>query len=834
MFTLFKQFAHQLISPKAAGRAKYETFKELLKNDRRCHELLAEIEDLYYQHKKVDINVIIGLSEELSTAVSAIVACLSRLAPGNYVNLRDYYKKFDFYIRFALAPPEIVTSPPFLLPLKGRFQNDLQVGGKAFHLAQLKLDLGLPVPDGFIISSSAYNHFIETNDLRPQINKHLRQLDISSSPSLASVSDRLTNLILNATIPAGVEQALITAFETIQEQSGSTHVALRSSAVSEDSEISFAGQYHSALGIDRDTLFIAYKKVLASKFSTRALFYRISNGLLDAETPMAVLVLPMIDAATSGVVTTLDPTADDAKNVVIHYVQGLGENLVGGRVSPTTSIIKEDADTVSVEHQPADHDARGEQAPKPPISDKHALQLADWCRQIESYYYCPQEIEWSINLRNQILLLQTRSLFVQQERQTLEAPNTDQFPVLFCGGETASRGAASGRIFHITSENELDTVPEGALLVTPVTPPSLVTIVHRLTGVIAKQGSVADHFASVAREFGVPVLVKIGEKADSLQSAREVTLWAEKKQIFDGRVDSLLQQALSPDSRYDQSPFRRAFKMVIDFISPLKLTDPSAPSFVCESCRSFHDIIRFAHEKGVQAMFSQAQSGLIRKGEARTFQSKLPLNLYIIDVGHGTKAYARKKNVLQPDDICSVPFVALLQGLTHRHVKWSDHDHFDWKTFDEVALAGGVASKNDSAFSSYALISNDYLNLNMRFGYHFALLDSLCGAQPEANYIMLRFAGGGGDFTGKSLRLDFIETILSRLGFTISQKGDLLDARLMRYDEKTTADKLNMIGRLLGATKLLDMILDDKTKVTAMVEQFMAGRYDFSSASRDE
>ena len=135
-------------------------------------------------------------------------------------------------------------------------------------------------------------------------------------------------------------------------------------------------------------------------------------------------------------------------------------------------------------------------------------------------------------------------------------------------------------------------------------------------------------------------------------------------------------------------------------------------------------------------------------------------------------------------------------------------------------------TKNDSVFSGFAIITSDYLN--RRFGYHFVLLDSLCLSLAESNYIMLCFAGGGGHFTGKSLRLDFIETILDRLGFTISKRGDLLDARLMRADEKTTVQKLEMIGCLLGATKLMDMVLHDETMVVGMVEEFMAGRYDFS------
>ncbi len=144
-------------------------------------------------------------------------------------------------------------------------------------------------------------------------------------------------------------------------------------------------------------------------------------------------------------------------------------------------------------------------------------------------------------------------------------------------------------------------------------------------------------------------------------------------------------------------------------------------------------------------------------------------------------------------------------------------------------LAGGVATKNDSALASFCLISREYINVNIRFGYHFTLLDSLCGETPEENYILLRFAGGGGSSLGKDLRLAFITKVLNRLNFTTEQTGELLDARLMRYDKETTADRLDQVGRLLGAVRLLDMVMTSEDMIESMVEDFFQGKYDFSN-----
>jgi len=130
-------------------------------------------------------------------------------------------------------------------------------------------------------------------------------------------------------------------------------------------------------------------------------------------------------------------------------------------------------------------------------------------------------------------------------------------------------------------------------------------------------------------------------------------------------------------------------------------------------------------------------------------------------------------------------------------------------------------------FASHAVLSDVYMNLNLRFGYHFVILDAFCGPQAEDNYILFRFSGGGADFYQRLLRADFLSKILQSLDFEVNIKSDLVDGQLKGVDRNATLSKLEMIGRLLGATRLMDMYLKDESDVDCFAADFMAGRYHF-------
>ncbi len=841
---LFKHWTTKLLSPGTFLRDNYASFKELLEHDRRCHELIAELEDIYYNEKKVDIKQVEKRYAELSRAVATIIGCLTHMAPASYDNLRDYFQKIDAYVHYIFTPPKRHNTTPFTIPLAAIDIDDRHMtGDKAFNLAMLRNNLDLPVPDGFVISTQAFHAFLDHNNLQTVIDEGLSRLDIISTESLQQFSDEITSLVARAEMPPALATSMNSAFAALQKKHGkAVQVAMRSSAGLEDSETSFAGQYQTELHVNQASLLAAYKRVVAGKYSPRALYYRINNGLSDLDTPMAVLVLVMVDAMASGVIYTADPADASARTMTIHSLWGLGELLVGGEISP---------DTLSLERGPAPHiidrrlgdkfkemiagpqgsvliaDVDEKRRQTSSLVDSDALELARIALEIETLYGEPQDIEWCQGKDKSLYILQARPLRCEPEsiHQDLAPEAEITSPVLFQGGECASSGLASGRLFFLENDQQLAEVPAGSILVTESTLPLYVKVMDRLEAIISERGSVAGHFSSVAREFGLPALVNTGPAVRQLSDGMEVTIWAQKKTIYQGLTPLPPRQA---PARKSTNPFRRKLKYILGFVSPLTLIDTEAANFSPEGCRSLHDIIRFSHEKGMQEMFATGDRWQTRVHGAKKIISKVPMTVYVLDVGKGLVDAARDMQEISLSDIHCLAMHAVWNGLSHPDIDWSQQSHFDWKSFDSVALAGGIASKDADVFASYAIISHDYLNLNMRFGYHFTVLDTLCGPEANDNYIILRFAGGGGTFSGRALRVEFLSKALLRLGFSVESKGDLIDARLSHLEHDLIKDKLNMVGRLLGVTRLLDMTLNNEEMVEEYLADFFAGNYDFA------
>jgi pyruvate,water dikinase len=542
--------------------------------------------------------------------------------------------------------------------------------------------------------------------------------------------------------------------------------------------------------------------------------------------------------------TTVDQQAENPNSLVIYSLWGQGEMLVGGEVSPD-SITVSKKDNPRIESRKAadkfqqmilEPSGGGRTIPvvtekrtTHSLDDSSAFTLASWGLTIEKTYSAPQDIEWCMDKNGRLFVLQARPLNEQEEKGVSESEKTDPgLPILLEAGDRASAGAGAGRVFLLRQEAQMAEIPTGSVLVARNALPSYAKVIDSLRAVVTDRGSVAGHFASVARELGVPVLVNTGCATERLKHGQRVTVDADKKRVFEGIVPSLPDRSISEKNLWSNTPFQRKLKYMIGFISPLSLLDPYDPAFVPANCRSLHDIIRFVHEKGMREMFAIGDKGEGEVQGTKRLSTGLPLTVFVLDVGGGLRSGFDKESEIPLSALNSIPMQAVWQGLTHPGIDWTKYDHFDWKTFDDIALAGGMARKSSASFASYAVISDDYLNLNIRFGYHFTILDTLCSRRTADNYILLRFAGGGGNFTGRSLRIDLLEHILVRLGFTVKSMGDLLDAQLIQEDRATIQEKLDMAGRLFGATRLMDMALKDTAMVEKYVNDFFHGRYDFS------
>ena len=814
--TLFKHWSYRIIAPGTLLRERYEALKKLLSYDVCCHEEMAEFQDLLHDGHREDFARIRKRFTHFSAQVAGMIQSLETMDPGTYSSLKSYHKKFDFYTRFLIASPAINFAPPYVFALEEISIEDKQIGNKAKHLAVLKNKLHSSVPRGFAISSSGYHYFIEYNNLRETIEALLAELDINSAKSLNSISKKLQKIVTEAELPPDIEKAIYKAYGTWNRSDQETiKVAVRSSAINEDGDSSFAGQYTTVLNVDRSDIGTAYKQVLASKYSPEALFYRITQGLGDEETAMSILVQEMVAATSSGVLYTTGVTSStkDQDHLHLHITRGLGEQLVSGAVNPDYYILDRKKPHIIISKEPL----------SAIITDEQAQQLAVQGMIIEDHFNAPQDIEWAVNDQNELFILQARELHISAKTQTVDNDNQYRDKILLSGCEKASGGVAGGIVYRVDCAQDLENVPEGAVIVTQNSPPDFVKIIKKISAVLSERGSRASHFATVAREFGVPFLAGIENARSRFEAGTVITVDGHQGLIYEGLLKNLIKKYTKPQ---ESGPYHRVLSEALKFITPLELTDPAGENFIPEGCRSMHDIIRFCHEKALYSMFTTGKPGTGR-GSLR-LDADIPLDVFLFDVGGGINTTPQKGQSVPLQSVVSTPFQALWKGLSHPDVQWKQKP-FDWEAYDKIELAGGVPPKKDSfAFASYAVVSADYLHFNLRFGYHFTIIDVLCGNNNAENHCLLRFAGGGGDYDHLSLRIDFLSGVLERLDFTVDKKGDLLEAKLHGFSKKLMIQKLDMLGRLLGASKLMDMVLDGDDMVAHCVEEFYNGRYSFS------
>ncbi len=848
---LFKYWTLQIFNPGAVIKDKYASFQSLLEKDKHAHELMAELEEIYYDQVPVDFNVIEDKYGQFSSAVGHMIADLLKICPGKYTALNAFHKKFDDYVRFMLVSERESAEPPYAVALDHRQALDESlVGGKAANLARASQTLQLPVPAGFVITTRAFHRFITFNDLDGLIADNLSRLDIHSGASLATVSDAICRAIREATVPGDVVDAITGALAGLQAQwDHTTRLAIRSSAKGEDSKTSFAGQYQTVLNVGETDILNAYKQVLASKYSPSALVYRINYGLADREAPMAVLVVEMIAAKASGVMVTREPNEEATANrLSIHAVWGLGQLLVDGKSVPAVyQAAKTDPPAIvskrphqQVEQRVFDSDQGlvthildDAQIAQAPIPVSTALTLAEWGMLLENHFGHTQDVEWCLAHDNRLVLLQTRPFFAEPVRQTADrlvcSFETVENAVLVSGGQTAAAGIAAGKTVKIRDIDDLANVPDGSVLVTHSIPPEFAAAVNRLHAVVAEVGSSAGHFASVAREFGIPTIVNARDVLTALPEGIDVTVDAESGTVYRGVVQAMVDSPCARRNLLVDSPFMSRLGAVMSFIATLELVDPSGANFTPQGCRSHHDIIRFVHEKAVAAMFQLSDIRLRRIGGSKKLNIGIPMLFYVIDVGGGFAGGISGQSRVELTDIESGPLLALFSGLTHPDIQWGTFSHFDWASHDKVAMSGGSISPDSVMFASHAIISDIYANLNLRFGYHFVVLDTVCGDKEADNYILLRFSGGGADIEKRRLRAAFLSLIFKRLGFDVTRKSDLIDAKYGTAGKEKIAHTLDMVGRLLGATRLMDMYLKNETMVDTYADEFMQGRYHFSS-----
>lgn len=836
-------------------RIKYEHFRELLNANAELAKIIADIEE------KLQGHTIFGMSYVRSQAVQAVfytlkmVKSLGALSNRKYPVLFKVIEDLSSGIKGEIEKRKESPVTALTLPFSEVNREMVDwVGAKSANLGEMLNRLNLPIPEGFAITTRAFDLFLHENNLIDGINKKKMEYNGADSETINLLSNEIQSLINSATVSSELSEAIRAAYDhtmkRIQKKSRddfSPYVSLRSSALGEDSELSFAGQYLSVLNVSRDKLIETYKHIVASLFTPRAISYRFAKGIRDEDIAMGVVCLQMIEPMASGIVYSRHPFNLLENHVIISAVWGLGTYAVEGVITPDTyTVAKEKIHTIlqtTVAIKPTqlisipdgglqEVAVLGEKQGHPCLSPAQIKILAEYAGRIEEHYGAPQDIEWALNKEGHLFLLQTRPLRLSsgdQQGVIKNIPRVTECPLLVENGAVAFPGVRFGKAFLVHADEDLMNFPDGAILVTKHSSPNLVIVMSKARAIITDIGSVTGHMASLVREFGIPTILNAKNATSAITTGLEITVDAYSGRVYQGKVPELLNVQIDKEPSFKDAPVHQSLKRVADFIVPLRLFDPKSSEFSPEHCKSFQDIMRLVHEFSYLEMFQISDLVSDVKGGALKLDAPLPLDLYIIDLGEGLTGVSEKSKKVTVDKIVSAPFRALLKGMLHEDLRFQGPRPIELKGFFSV-MSEQMFSNPQAAERfgerTYAIISDKYLNFSSRVGYHYGILDAYCGQSINKNYITFSFKGGAADDVRRNRRARMIAFILGALDFSVEVIADRVDARLKKYESSVIEEKLDVIGRLLQFTRQIDMLMHSETSVETIAKKFLEGKYD--------
>ncbi|MBW2088775.1 MAG: pyruvate, water dikinase [Deltaproteobacteria bacterium] len=814
-----------------AFKDRYHSFKLLLNANNRALEVMADIERALQGQQPFGMTFVRSRCTAVSVNVFNMIKNIEKLAPGKYGKLNDRFNNIQQHIDCLLSQKKSMEDERFILPLDGvnKEMADL-VGSKMANLGEIKNRLQLNVPKGFVITAAAYERFIRENDLQTEIDRRFQSADVDNMERLYTLSSEIQQLIISSGIPDDLVVSIMQAWKHLTSETGDgTTLALRSSALGEDTqESSFAGQYRSELNVSIESIFQAYKEVIASKYSLQAITYRLNRGFKDEDISMCVGCMAMVDAVAGGVMYSRNPVDMRNDSIFINAAWGLPKSVVDGsdacdlivvsRKVPM-EIIREDIKTKKrkficfPEEGVCRMELTGKNGDLAAIDKNQALDLAELAVKIEEYYAAPQDIEWAIAQDGTVYILQCRPL-QQMEMEKRDIPESatqaDREAVITRGGVTASPGAAFGAVYVVDKGIDMLRFPEGHILVTRQALPRWASLLNRSAAVVTEQGGFAGHLASVAREFGVPAVFGVPNAMDRLRHGEMVTVDADSRSIYKGKIKSLLIKSGKKKNLMHGSPVYENLKKVSSFIVPLNLLNPDSADFNPSNCKTFHDITRFIHEKSVQEMFNFGKEHNFSEKSSKQLYYHVPMQWWILNLDDGFKEDVNGKYV-KLENIVSIPMLAFWEGFTA--IPWEGPPAIDGKGLISVmfqsttnrALTPGVRSAYSDR--NYFMISKNYCSLSSRLGYHFSIMEALISERSMENYISFQFKGGAADYHRRLKRVYFIGEILEKHGFRIEINEDNLIARVEGHEMDLMKNYLAILGYLTLHTRQLDMIM---------------------------
>lgn len=458
------------------------------------------------------------------------------------------------------------------------------VGGKNASLGEMLqkiTPLGVNIPDGFIVTSSAYFQFIKDNGLDQQIKNIVEQANIEHLKALSSCGNQIRQLIQNGQFSSQMETEIIGAYrKLIGDDEDKLGVAVRSSATAEDlPDASFAGQQDTFLNVrGTGNLLVAIKNCFASLFTDRAISYRESFDFGHFNIGLSVCIQKMVrsDIGVSGVAFSIDTESGFKDAVIINGSYGLGEMIVQGAINPDefivykpllkkgfAAIIEKKLGKKQEQMVYGAQEGKAVEVIKTPVkdanrfclNDRQILQLSDWVMMIEAYYtklkgnWCPMDVEWAVDgITGELFIVQARPETIHSRNKVdciteYQVNDTERLKKIILTGVAVGDKIACGRVHNLVGLekhliHEINFLP-GDIMVTEMTDPDWEPVMKKAAAIITNKGGRTCHAAIVARELGVPAIVGCDNATEILKTSDEITVSCAEGEtgiVYSGRI----------------------------------------------------------------------------------------------------------------------------------------------------------------------------------------------------------------------------------------------------------------------------------------------------------
>lgn len=833
LFSRLKQWFFRSDAPKRAAASSdqdfallHHRFKLFLTAWNKFQETMTELEYTLCCDHPFGSYRVRALCTRVATQVFQCIQQLEKLNPAPTSELYRRFAELQETVAAVVYEDDQPQPGPLMLPLghpdletlphladPGTIRLGQLSGALAAHVAR--------VPPGFVMTAPGCMRVFRRKELQEEFSRRVQASGGYATEHLAELSESLRELVESLPLPEEVASAFLEGVRRLRAQCPQEGMQLllrgrlwpgMDGDGESDPGLLIWGPPVSLHASDGEVL-SALHATLARKQQAQSLIYRRARGLTDGGAGVCVACMAVDEGCVGGIVHSANPLAVSG-NIHIYACPGLPQDM-------EYSLLPVDSVHIS-RAEPHEITSRRLYDPARPVLDDNALrQLAGVSVALEELLGKPQAFTWLRTPRGEFSLLQLRDIVyapasplhdvLHEERGQLPSP-------ILSGGETASRGCVCGRVLVADSWEDARHIRKGDILVVRRDLYRWVSLIDVAAGIVSEEGLMGSRLASLAREFGTPMIINAARACRMLHTGDRVTLCADGGVVFPGQVECLLSKAPPPHDYMPGSPVMRSLQKAAEHILPLT-HDVDSIEFRAANCQTYHDIARYCHEKAVSAMFSIGSDRKNAAARVRQLRDKVLKQFWVVNLNDGFRV-RRNEPCIDIEDIASLPMRFLWYGMNA--YPWQGPPPVDGKGFLSVLFEATANPNLDPAaqtsyFSekNYFLVSRDYCSLHSRFGFHFVSVEARLGQRHSENYLVFQLRGGAANIERRILRVRFVADILWEFGLSPAVRNDALVARVDGMDMEEGRCLLAVAGYLTIHTRQLDMIMQEPARVEA-------------------